>query len=93
MLIQLPQLNAGAAGFALQGILKTTFGDANLLKVDLDGDELTYAMLFSNVQLSLFGYTFPPGVLIDFLLFAGPPNGSAPTNTNNLAWFVSTQQQ
>lgn len=93
VLIQLPQLNAGVAGFALQGILKTTFGDANLLKVDLDGDALTYAMLFSNVQLSLFGYTFPPGVLIDFLLFAGPPNGSAPTNTNNLAWFVSAQQQ
>lgn len=93
VLIQLPQLNAGAAGFSLEGILKTTFGDANLLKVDLGDDALTYAMMFSNVQLSIFGYTFPPGVLIDFLLFAGPPNGTAPTNSNNLAWFVSAQQQ
>lgn len=91
--IQLPQLNAGAAGFSLEGILKTTFGDASMLKVNLDDTSTTYALMFSNVQLSIFGYTFPPGVLIDFLLFAGAPNGSAPTNSNNLAWFVSAQQQ
>jgi hypothetical protein len=92
VMVQLPQLSAGYQGFNLQGILKTVFGDANMLKVDLP-DGPVYAILFSNVQLSVFGYTFPPGVLIDFMVFAGEPKDGAATNTNNIAWFVAAQKK
>lgn len=96
LFVQLPQLSAGAGGFELEGILKTTFGAANLLKVDLkDKQQTVYAFLFNNIQLSVFGYRFPPGVLIDFLVFAGAvtPGQKVATNTNNLAWFLSAQPQ
>lgn len=96
LFVQLPQLSAGAGGFELEGILKTTFGDANLLKVDLaDGQQTVYAFLFNNIQLSVFGYRFPPGVLIDFMVFAGAttPGTIQPTYANNLAWFLSAQPQ
>jgi hypothetical protein len=92
VMVQLPQLSAGYQGFNLEGILKTVFGDANMLRVDLPEGPV-YAILFSNVQLSVFGYTFPPGVLIDFMVFAGQPQGGASTNTNNIAWFVAAQQK
>jgi hypothetical protein len=52
-----------------------------------------YALLFNNVQLSVLGYTFPPGVVIDFLLFAGQASQSVNTNTSNLAWFLGVVPQ
>jgi hypothetical protein len=92
VLVQLPQLFAGYGSFQLQGILKTVFGDANLLMVELPqsggGLNTVYAVLFNNVQLSVFGKTLPPGVVIDFLIFAGASTSSNGTNTNNLAWFL-----
>ncbi|HYK02931.1 MAG TPA: hypothetical protein VE974_14315 [Thermoanaerobaculia bacterium] len=92
VLVQLPQLSAGYGGFELQGILKTTFGDANLLQVDVDGRPV-YAILFNNIQLSIFGFTFPPGLIIDFLIFAGKPSETAATNTSNIAWFLGARQE
>lgn len=92
VLVQLPSLSAGLFGFTLQGILKTTFGDSNLLKVDLDSGETVYAILFNNIQLSVFGYSFPPGVVTDFTLFAGTPDSNAPRNTSNIGWFLATHQ-
>ncbi len=93
LFIQLPQLSAGADGFELEGILKTTFGDASLLKVDLEAQQTVYGFLFNNIQLSAFGYRFPPGVLVDFLVFAGSatPGDNKPGYDNNLAWFLSAQ--
>jgi hypothetical protein len=98
VLVQLPQAMAGYKGFNLQGILKTTFGDGNLLKVDLPNENgvgtfPVYAILFNNVALSIFGYTFPPGLVVDFLLFAGQPATGASTNTSNLAWYLSAMQK
>jgi hypothetical protein len=90
ILVQLPAVFGGAGGFALEGILRTTFGDANLLKVDIDGP--VYAILFSNIKFSVLGYSFPPGVLIDFVIFAGPPQGGAARNTSNIAWFLAAQK-
>ncbi len=91
--VQLPQLSAGlGGGFNLQGILKTVFGDANLLAVDVDGLPV-YALLFNNVQLSVLGYAFPPGVIVDFLLFAGQASQNVNTNTSNLAWFLGVLPQ
>jgi hypothetical protein len=90
--VQLPQLGGGYGSFELQGILKTVFGDANLMRVDLDDGRVVYAILFNNIALSVFGFTFPPGVMIDFMLFAGTPESGQPGNANNLAWFVSAQE-
>jgi hypothetical protein len=89
VLIGLPSLSGGYKGFELQGVLKTRFGDANLLQVTLKDQSLVYALLFGNIQLSVLGYSFPPGVLVDFLLFAGPPKQGAMGNTNNIAWLLS----
>jgi hypothetical protein len=91
VLVQLPQVFAGYGGFELQGILKTTFGDANLLRVDLESGPV-YAVLFNNIQLSVLGYGFPPGVVIDFLIFAGAAGSGASTNDTNLAWFLGASQ-
>jgi hypothetical protein len=92
VLVQLPQAMAGYGGFNLEGILKTTFGDANLLKVDLESGLPVYAVLFNNIKLSVFGYSFPPGVLIDFVIFAGQPESNQSTNTSNIAWFLAATQ-
>jgi hypothetical protein len=92
LLVQLPQLEAGYQGFDLQGILKTTFGAANLLQVELGERGTVYAVLFNNVALSVFGYDFPPGLMVDFLLFAGTPAAGGPTNTSNLAWLLAATQ-
>lgn len=89
VLVQLPEVFAGAGGFSLEGILRTTFGDANLLKVDVDGP--VYAILFNNIKFSVLGYSFPPGLLIDFVIFAGKPEKNQPTNGNNIAWFLAAQ--
>lgn len=93
VMIQLPQLSAGYSGFNLQGLLKTTFGDANLLKVDLDAGGVVYAIMLNNIQLSVFGYTFPPGVMVNFLLFSGTAVGS-PTApyAGNFAWYLSAAE-
>lgn len=91
LLVQLPQAMAGYGGFNLEGILQTTFGDANLLKVDLASGTV-YAVLFNNIKLSVFGYSFPPGVLIDFIVFAGQPEQNQSTNATNIAWFLSAAQ-
>jgi hypothetical protein len=88
VLVQLPQVFAGYGGFQLQGILKTVFGDANLLMVELDDGSTVYAVLFNNVQLSILGKTFPSGLVVDFLIFAGSNPANPARNDNNLAWFL-----
>ena len=69
--IKLPALDAGYKGFDLQGVLKTTFGDANLTRVNISESEYVYALMFNNIALSVFGFSFPPGVMVNFVLFAG----------------------
>lgn len=89
VLVQLPSAFAGYGGFDLQGILKTTFGDANLLKVDLKTGPV-YAVLFGNIKLSFLGFEFPPGVAVDFLLFAG--DAAEAKGDSNIAWFLGAKQ-
>ncbi|MGH6692366.1 MAG: hypothetical protein ACREF4_16990, partial [Gammaproteobacteria bacterium] len=91
VLVQLPQAMAGYGGFNLQGILQTTFGDANLLRVDLPRGPV-YAVLFNNIKLSVFGFSFPPGVLVDFTIFAGQPDVGQAANASNIAWFLAATQ-
>jgi hypothetical protein len=98
LLVQLPHLGGGVAGFSLEGLLTTRFGDANLLRVSVPvgappstATETVYALLFNNVQLSFLGTAYPPGLLVDFLLFAGAPPGTQRRN-NNIAWFLGATQ-
>lgn len=77
VLVQLPSLSAGAFGFNLEGLLKTTFGDANLMHVTPHGKAPVYVLLFNNVALSLLGLKLPPRVITDFILFAGPQGASS----------------
>lgn len=94
VMVQLPSLSAGFGGFDLEGLLKTKFEEANLLKVDLENGSTVYGMLFGNVQLSVFGFTIPPGVLVDFFLFAGTDNsspGAGQSSGSNIAWLLAAK--
>lgn len=97
VMVQLPQAFAGYGSFQLQGILKTVFGAANLLMVELDDGSTTYALLFNNVQLSVMGYNFPAGRVIDFLLFAGGASADGVVgddkSSRNVAWFLGSADQ
>ncbi|MDB4916779.1 MAG: hypothetical protein JWM95_4423 [Gemmatimonadetes bacterium] len=92
--VQLPGLSAGYGSFDLQGIVKTTFGDANLLKVELPHGDV-YAILFNNIQLSVLGFAFPSGIVVDFLLFGGQSvtGNGGDSNSSNIAWYLSAQQK
>jgi hypothetical protein len=97
VMVQLPQAFAGYGSFQLQGILKTVFGAANLLMVELDDGSTTYALLFNNVQLSVMGYNFPAGRVIDFLIFAGGASAEGVSeddkSSRNVAWFLGSADQ
>jgi hypothetical protein len=89
--VQLPQLSAGAFGFNLQGLLKTTFGDANLMLVGPPHvASPTYVLLFNNVALSVLGFTFPPQVITDFVVFADPRPQQAKSSA--LGWSLAATQ-
>jgi hypothetical protein len=83
--VRLPALTPGIAGYSLQGVLKTSFGEGNLFRFQRASGRDVYSLLFNNVALKLFGFTLPPGVVLDFVLFADP--GPAP-GTSNLGWYL-----
>jgi hypothetical protein len=86
--IQLPEASAGISGFDLEGIVKTVFGDANLMKVSLDNDKYVYVLLFNNVGISILGIKFPPKVISDFVVFGDPSEGT----NGNVGWSVAATQ-
>lgn len=88
--VQMPQLSAGYKGFDLQGILKTTFGDANMMAVEMEDQGVVYVMLFNHVALSFFGIEFPPGIIADFILFTNASDGTG--NDTNIAWNLAATQ-
>ncbi len=91
--MQLPEASAGFKGFNLQGILKTVFGDANLMEVPYTGtdgkERPVYVLLFNNVALSILNVKFPPGIIADFILFSDPTKGSG----SNIAWNIAATQK
>lgn len=88
--VQMPQLSGGYKGFDLQGFLKTTFGDANMMAVEKKDQSTVYAMLFNHVALSIFGISFPPGIIADFILFTNTSDGAG--NDTNIAWNLAVTQ-
>jgi hypothetical protein len=89
--VQLPALSAGAFGFNLQGLLKTTFGDANLLHVELEDGDSVYVVLFGNVALSLLGVRLPPRVIVDFILFGGVEKSDG-GGAGSLGWSLAATE-
>lgn len=89
IMVKLPALDAGFKGFNIQGVIKTTFNDANLMKVEVAPGEYVYAVMFNNIALSVLGYDFPPGVMVDFILFAGDPGNGSGRNKSNIAWYLA----
>jgi len=87
LFVQMPQVTAGAFGFNLQGLLKTTFTEANLGLVQTTSGP-AYVLLFNNVALSVLGITLPPKVLTDFIVFA---DARAP-GSGNLGWSLAATQ-
>ena len=87
LFVLLPQVTAGAFGFNLQGLLKTTFSAANLGLVKTN-EGPAYVLMFNNVALSVFGITLPPRVLTDFILFADAKNPGG----GNLGWSLAATQ-
>jgi hypothetical protein len=87
LFVQLPQVTAGAFGFNLQGLLKTTFGDANLGLVKAKTGP-AYVLMLNNVALSVLGITLPPKVITDFILFADASNPAG----SNLGWSLAATQ-
>ena len=86
----MPQLSGGYKGFDLQGFLKTTFGDANMMAVEQNDQSKVYVMLFNHVALSVFGINFPPGIIADFILFTNTSDGAG--NDTNIAWNLAVTQ-
>jgi hypothetical protein len=89
MSVHLPELTPGFKGMSLQGILKTTFGSANLLHMKYDNgseSDRIYALAFNNVQLSLFGIGLPPGIMLDLFLFADANSDAG--SKSNLGWLL-----
>lgn len=88
--IQLPEVSGGLLGFNLEGIVKTVFGDANLMQVKLTDptDQIVYVLLFNNVAISILGIKLPPKVIVDFVIFADPSQGAG----SNLAWNLAAGQ-
>jgi hypothetical protein len=89
IMVKLPALDAGFKGFNIQGVIKTTFNDANLMKVEVQPGVYVYAVMFNNIALSVLGYDFPPGVMVDFVLFAGDPESGSESNKSNIAWYLA----
>ena len=91
LFVQLPAVTPGIKGMSLQGVISVGYGDATLAKLatkTAQGGELeAYTILFNNVALKLVGFTLPPGVMLDFILFA-PPTAKDPS-LGNLGWYLA----
>tara|TARA_R110000868_G_scaffold119310_6_gene316003 strand:+ start:11297 stop:15019 length:3723 start_codon:yes stop_codon:yes gene_type:complete len=88
LFIQLPEASVGVLGFDLEGIVKTVFGDANLMKVPLEDDSFVYVLLFNNVAISILGIKMPPKVITDFIVFGDPLDGA----NGNMGWSIAATQ-
>jgi hypothetical protein len=90
--IELPGVTPGFRGMELQGVLKTSFGTANMARfpgsADGGGRE-SYVLSFNDVGLRLFGYKLPPGIIIDALLFAAVGDPAL----SNLGWYLGVKQE
>ena len=91
LFVQLPAVTPGIKGMSLQGVIGVNLGDASLAKLKTktpEGGELdAYTILFNGIALKLIGITLPPGVMLDFILFA-PPTAKDPS-LGNLGWYLA----
>ena len=79
-------------GFSLQGILKFAVGDIMFLSTPAeDREKVQYAMVFTQIGLSLLGLKLPRTGNTIFYLFGNPEGNQGDASTGNLAWFGAYQ--
>jgi len=79
-------------GFSLQGILKFAVGDIMFLSTPAeDKEKIQYAMVFTQIGLSLLGLKLPKTGNTIFYLFGNPEGNQGDASTGNLAWFGAYQ--
>ena len=85
--VQLPSLSAGSHGFNLQGLIRTAFGDAAVVRMRQKDPNKPpfYAILFANVSLEILKIKLPPGVHTNFMVFADPTEAQR----GNVGWYLA----
>ncbi|WP_316803594.1 hypothetical protein [Pedobacter nototheniae] len=74
-------------GFSLQGILKFAIGSVMFINTPAgDGKKIQYAMVFTQIGVSVMGLKLPRSGNTIFYLF-GNPDGNSDTSKGNLGWF------
>jgi hypothetical protein len=91
--IRLPGASAGYQELTIQGLIKLVFGDATLMKIAYTppsggAAEPVFALLFSNVALSVLGIKLPPKVVSNLVLFSDP----AQPASSNLAFCLAVSE-
>ena len=77
--ILLPGVNSSGQLFNLEGILKVTLDNIQLM---YDRDQTAYLIKITDIALKLLGFTLPPGSQTDFFIFGDPQQQS-----NSLGWY------
>lgn len=81
-------------GFSLQGILKFAVGSIMFINTPAtDGEKPQYAMVFTQIGLSLMGLKLPRSGNTIFYLFGNPDGNTADATKGNLGWFGAYQAE
>jgi hypothetical protein len=86
--LKLPGVNPQAPFFSLQGVIKISIGNIQLVLAD--GTDSTYLMKINNIALKLLSLSFPPGGNVNFFLFGNPNGASAP---QSVGWYTGYLQK
>ncbi|MEN5434438.1 hypothetical protein ABE545_12400 [Sphingobacterium faecium] len=81
-------------GFSLQGILKFAVGSIMFINTAAtDGQKTQYAMVFTQIGLSLMGLKLPRSGNTIFYLFGNPDGSTDDSNKGNLGWYGAYQAE
>jgi hypothetical protein len=91
MWIKTPFSGGGGKQFSIQGILKLV---TQSIRLEKQPDKPEYAMLFTNIKVSLLGLKLPPSGNTLLYLFGNPGDKGtgAASQTGNLGWFGAYKQ-
>jgi hypothetical protein len=78
-------------GFSLQGILKFAVGDIMFINTPTGEGKMQYAMVFTQIGVSLMGLKLPKSGNTIFYLFGDPAGTQGNAAAGNLGWFGAYQ--
>jgi hypothetical protein len=89
--VRTPFSGGGGKQFSIQGVLKLV---TQSIRLEKNPDKPEYAMLFTNVKVSLLGLKLPPTGNTLLYLFGNPDEVSTgdASSTGNLGWFGAYKQ-